>query len=383
MGTTEKRRSCAARLEAAASRVSQLESFVGMDGFVDEIFHVVDKRETAESYKRLRTIKDYADRLAQAAGKSTNIELVSQLVKLGGNGPIMANALAAFGFKAHYLGCVGYPNLHPIFGEFAQCATVHSIANAALTDALEFEDGKVMVGKHQALREVNWQNITDRFGIQKLKDRMAAADLISFVNWTMLTAMSEIWEAILRDIAPGLNDRRRRLFFDLADPEKRTHGDILQALNLVSRFQDTFDVILGLNEKESSEIAQVLGLSIAEHSKDGLARLASEIRERLRLDTVVIHPVSYAVAADASGTAAADGPFTSQPRITTGAGDHFNAGYCLGRTLGLSNEDSLLIGVATSGFYVRNAQSPSVPGVLGLLRGWPETEIESTMQSTK
>ena len=32
-----------------------------------------------------------------------------------------------------------------------------------------------------------------------------------------------------------------------------------------------------------------------------------------------------------------DGPFTAKPLITTGAGDHFNSGFCLGRLLGLDN----------------------------------------------
>ena len=44
---------------------------------------------------------------------------------------------------------------------------------------------------------------------------------------------------------------RRKLFIDLADPEKRTKADILRALELVAAFQKHFDVVLGLNEKES------------------------------------------------------------------------------------------------------------------------------------
>jgi acyl-CoA synthetase (NDP forming) len=71
---------------------------------VDEILHVVDKRESAEVYQRLPTIAQLAARLAAAAGKSTNVELVNQITKLGGNGPIMANALASFGLKVTYLG---------------------------------------------------------------------------------------------------------------------------------------------------------------------------------------------------------------------------------------------------------------------------------------
>src|SRR5205823_13175828 len=49
------------------------------------------------------------------------------------------------------------------------------------------------------------------------------------------------------------------------------------------------------------------------------------------------------------GTALAEGPFTPKPKITTGAGDHFNSGFCLGKLLGFSTELCLLTGVTTSG----------------------------------
>src|SRR5437879_11037353 len=177
-----------------------MSAFVGLDGFVDEILHVVDKRESAEKYLRLPTIAQYAGRLAAAAGRSTNVELVSQLTKLGGNGPIMANALASFGLKVTYLGILGYPNLHPVFSEFARRAEVHSIAEPGYTDALEFEDGKIMLGKHQSLRQVNWENIQARFGRDNFARQFQSADLVGFVNWTMLTSMSDIWSAVLKEL---------------------------------------------------------------------------------------------------------------------------------------------------------------------------------------
>src|SRR5262245_58615733 len=104
MNSPQLRAVCAQKLEAAAPAAREINAFLGLDGFVDEIFHVVDKRESAEKYQRLPTIARYAERLAAAAGKSTNVELVSQLVKLGGNGPIMANALASLGLRVTYLG---------------------------------------------------------------------------------------------------------------------------------------------------------------------------------------------------------------------------------------------------------------------------------------
>src|SRR4051812_92315 len=217
MNSPELREECATELLAAAQRASQMTAFVGLDGFVDEIFHVVDKRESADKYVRLPTIAQLSDRLAAAAGRSANLELVSQMTKLGGNGPIMANALASFGLKVTYLGNLGYPNLHPVFSEFAKRAELHSIAEPGYTDALEFEDGKIMLGKHQSLKQVNWENIKARYGLDKFAARFAGADLVGFVNWTMLTAMSDIWSAVLKEICPKMKGPRRKLFIDLAD----------------------------------------------------------------------------------------------------------------------------------------------------------------------
>src|SRR5712672_3444835 len=196
MNTPQMRDKCATTLSDNVNRTGQMSAFVGLDGFVDEILHVVDKRENAERYVRLPRIEQFAGRLAAAAGHSTNVELVSQLTKLGGNGPIMANALASFGLKVTYLGILGYPNLHPVFADFASRAEVHSIAEPGYTDALEFEDGKIMLGKHQSLKQMNWENIKSRFGHDKFVAKFSSADLIGFVNWTMLTGMSDIWSAV-------------------------------------------------------------------------------------------------------------------------------------------------------------------------------------------
>ena len=159
----EFREQTAARLLAGIERASRMRAFVGLDGFVDEIIHVVDKRDNAENFQRLPTITTLAGRLAAAAGKSTNIELVNQRTKLGGNGPIMANALARLGIKVTYIGALGYPHLHPVFAEFARRAEVHSIAEPGRTDALEFDDGKLMLTKTTSMNDITWDNIQLRY----------------------------------------------------------------------------------------------------------------------------------------------------------------------------------------------------------------------------
>ena len=77
---------------------------VGFDGFVDEIVEVVDKRDSFDSYVRMTHMAQFGERIIQAAGLSTNIEFVPKTVKLGGNGPIMANALVQAGTSVSYVG---------------------------------------------------------------------------------------------------------------------------------------------------------------------------------------------------------------------------------------------------------------------------------------
>ena len=75
-------------------------AFVGFDGFVDTIVTPVGlRRAQGEDFTPIATLTELGQRILAAAGKSTNIELYPRLDKLGGNGPIMANALLAAGTR--------------------------------------------------------------------------------------------------------------------------------------------------------------------------------------------------------------------------------------------------------------------------------------------
>ena len=343
-------------------------ALVGLDGFVDTILHVVKQRESAVKFARMTGMGEFGGRISQAAGHSGNFEFVTQMVKLGGNGPIMANALGAYGLPLTYIGNLGAPNVHPVFAELAARAAVHSIAEPGYTDAIEFDDGKLMFGKHESLKDVNWARLVEQVPEAELVRIFSHAKLIALVNWTMLTHMSAIWQKLLTRIAPRLTGERRWLFIDLADPAKRSREDIAAALKLVTKFQKYFRVVLGLNFAEARQVGEVLGFAPPEETYGTVTHHAGRLHAALKIETVVIHPTHFAAAADAHGATHVVGPFTAKPKITTGAGDHFNAGFCIGRILGLDLAGSLQIGVATSGFYVRNAKSPALADLVKFLR---------------
>jgi sugar/nucleoside kinase (ribokinase family) len=365
--------SASRKLSAALPTLSSVGAMVGLDGFVDEIIAVVDKRLEGNRLEPVRTISAMGEKILRAAGQSCNYELAVKQIKLGGNGPIMANALATIGLSVSYVGSVGYPEIHPVFADFAKKAAVLSIAEAGHTDALEFEDGKLMLGKYQCLCEITWDSLLARVGKDQLKKIVASASLVAMTNWTMIPSMEEIWHKLAEQIAQSpLQDRK--FFVDLADPEKRTQNDVRAAMKSLTKLQEGVEVILGLNLKEAAEIAETIGLHGLASEDSAMADLAAGIRRELNLSCVVVHPRRGAAAATATETAEFAGPFVQQPKISTGAGDHFNAGFCLGRTLGFTLEESLCAGVATSGFYVRSGESPSGAKLAGFIAALPDPE---------
>ncbi|HUI05620.1 MAG TPA: hypothetical protein VL486_01295 [Verrucomicrobiae bacterium] len=354
-------RRAAEDLRAEVPVLSSLHATIGLDGFVDEIVTVVDKRESPTRFTRVPTISAFAERLARAAGRSSNVELVVERVKLGGNGPIMANALAAVGVRVACIGCLGCPQIHSAFAELVAHATVHSIAEPGHTDALEFDDGKLMLGKQQPLQDVTWQTLVERVGRDRLRTLLSEADLVGLQSWTMVPCMSDIWEHMLTELCPGFSPgRTRRMFFDLADPEKRDRKDIARALELLGQFQKFFATHLGLNEKEGFSVGRVLGYRGATVGETAVKSVAEFILGKLGISTVVVHPREYAVAASADGVSKVTGPSVGKPLISTGGGDHFNAGFCLGKLLGADDEIALQLGVGASGYYVRTGKTPRV-----------------------
>ena len=359
-------RRTAQSLAAASAQTARHTAMIGLDAFVDEIIRVVDKRVSAEEYTPVERLSDLSARIAAAAGLGTNMELVVERRKLGGQGPIMANALAAMGLGVTCVGPFGEGTIDPVFEELAAHARLVSLGEPGHTDALEFEDGKLMLGKHESLRSVTWERLTERLGAEELERQFGQCDLVALINWTMLPAMNDIWEKALETL--GKTGASGRFFFDLADPEKHDDDAVSACCRLLARFQKFGHTILGLNEKEALRVADTLGYVGSGHDRANVRAAAAYISRELPVETVVVHPRAYAVAASRGElTADVDGPFTDNPLISTGAGDHFNAGFCLGKLLGLPDDQAATAAVGTSGYYVRHAASPTVEQLAAFL----------------
>jgi hypothetical protein len=355
-------------LDAAGANIARTRFTIGFDGFVDEILHAVGTRKNQKEYERINTISEFSDRVRAAAGKSANIEMVPVQVKLGGNGPLMSIAVAGMGGQVNCVGLLGHPDVLPVFHPLRDKATLFSVGNPGRTDALEFQDGKLMLGKLNTIQDMCWKRLQDVIGADRFKSLILDAQLVACTNWTMLTEMGEILDNLTLMVPEGANVK---FFFDLADPEKRSREDLKHALEQIKKLNARAKCVLGLNLREAEQISEVLEIAeMPVETPESVEAAAGRIAKTTGLYGVVVHAIKCAGAYIAGETASVEGPYCKNPKLSTGAGDHFNGGFVSGLMGGLSVRNSLYTGVATSGWYVRNARSPERANVAGLLRDW-------------
>jgi hypothetical protein len=355
------------RLLSAAKHGQYPPVVAGFDGFVDTILHAVSERRSATEYSRLTTLKAFSERILGASGRNMNIEMVPRLTKIGGNGPILAYALAHFDIPVTYIGCLGLPKLHPVFDEFARNVETFSIAEPGYSDAIEFTDGKLICGKQQSVSEISWHSVLQQLPIDRLSDLVRNAGLIAFVNWGIVFSMTEMMNEFLHQIGDHLSGPRKPFFIDTADPSKRSEEDILRFVEMLPRLAEKFQVYLGFNLRESVFVARAVGLEAPPNTPQEVLTYSQRLRELLKIDTLVIHWSRHAVGNNLNSAVCVEAPYTDNPQISTGAGDHFNAGFCLGCLLAGDLEANMHLGVATSGYYVREAKSPTLAQLSGFV----------------
>ncbi len=343
----------------AAQKINDLTACIGFDGYIDEIFRVVRFRKNQTESVMFRTIAEFSDFLGAAAGKSSDIEIVPQGLRIGGNAPIMANALAELGIRTYCIGAMGRESIQPVFGEISANCIPISVEEPGYTHAFEFSDGKIMFGQLESLHNINWNTIKEHVGLSELIRFFSESRVIGIVNWSALYQMDSILNGILNEVLPKVDPeivKTKWIFVDIADPSRRKREDILGLMDTLGRFSQDLHVVLGLNEKE----ARFVYHSINPDSTGGedIVQVRDGIFNNVNIHTLVIHLLNSAAVVDHDRTFETPNFYIQNPKISTGGGDNFNAGFCLGILLGLPLEQTIIAANATAAFYVANGYSP-------------------------
>jgi hypothetical protein len=347
----------AVRLRQRQSELTQFNVVAGFDGFVDEMISVVDERSGLDRWTPVKDISSFGDWIKAAAGRSSLREIIVHRADPGGCAVNLGDGLIALGMQLDCYATLGSPR-HAAFNSFAQqCRQCHSWGREpGRTLAFEFGDGKLMFSAVTQLQEFNPQLLDSVLRDGAYPRSCQGAALIALTDWTLYPHMTACWKKLQTEVFRGLQ-QRPYFFIDLVDPSSRADADIRAMIEAVPGFEETGPTMLGLNGNEANVLSRVMGLDQAPDEMEAVKRQAAVLRQKLGISQVVVHCLKFAVTATAAGTVGAPGPFSSKPKKSTGAGDRFNAGYCAAALLGLPPEACLLLGNASSGFFVREARS--------------------------
>ena len=324
-------------------------ALIGFDGFVDRIQAVVKTRTSPDQYVAFRSLTDYVRRLDSAIGRKTNIEVVDLQEKVGGNGPIMAFAMSGLEVEVCCIGTLSAGEAEqmpaPVFAELSERCELISVGRHARSSALEFPDGKIIQNELESLNSLSWSDIVAAVGGDRLRARIASSDLVALVNWTMIPKSNGTFTDMPALIKAHAS-RRACVFVDLADPAKKPSGDLNELLAILRSMAGHQRVALGLNMSEAEQVAARLHLNIeADRSQESWRLMLTTMASRIGLHMVVVHNarVSMALRRHTAGDSISSiewawVPTCNQPapRVLTGAGDTFNAGFCTSLLMGES-----------------------------------------------
>ncbi|HMH34918.1 MAG TPA: hypothetical protein VK543_17910, partial [Puia sp.] len=328
-------------LKNSQSTVASKKITAGYDGFIDSIVKIIRNKQKQKPNTLFKTIGAFGAYITEKAGASLSLELEEISVKLGGNMPNLANALGRLGATVNCVGALGYPQMHPVFKTLPRDCHLYSFAEPGAATAFEFTDGKIMFAQIETLNQMGWNKIKNIIGIDTLIRLYQESHLFCLVNWSEIDASTGIWEGLLQDVLPqyAIRGEKQIAFFDLSDCSKRSNESISHVLTLLTQFQQYTKVILGLNKNEAAKIHRVL---FGKKADKNLQYLGEDIFKKLNIDELVLHSSKEAFAFSKEGSFVAPGFFIKDPAMSTGAGDNFNAGFCIAKLLQLDPGLSLM-----------------------------------------
>lgn len=365
--TLESHESIIGKLESLKEVLLNINCFLGFDGYIDSLYSLVLTRESADKWVRMESMKTFGELLVRVAGSSANVERILKRKIAGGFAPNSCRAITNLGIKACLIAALGYPNIDENFIPLTSKPEVEAISfsNPGETAGLEFDNGKVMLTDFENINKITWEMIYERVGLDVLIEKLQECDIMGFGHWSLVPNLGIIWSHFLYDVFPNISELEKKLFFvDLADIKKRTDDDIREMLTILQKIDSKVPVMLSLNDQEAIDISRVLEeIDEIDPNKEDFRDYiegGKKINDVLRLSYLVIHSPHFATITTKDEHFWMTEGYTSKPRFTTGAGDHFHSGVAAGLACGLTAPEAILFGNSLTAVFVRTGDSPTI-----------------------
>lgn len=350
----------------------------GFDGFLDTVRVLVDERQDADSFDRVERLADMADHVADSAARNSSVtfEWITRGRRTGGHVAHLSRALGTLGFDPTMVGRFGRPPAEPFAREFAD-RDLLSVGTPSRTDAVEFDDGKLLLPEMIDVQQFDWATMRERVGLEALAERLEHLDLLGVGYWVDTPRIRTVLEGLRTELFPTLSSPPDRLLFDPGDLRQIDADRVRAGSRALTRLDETVPVTVSANRSETAVLADVVGAEDGARSPNegadgdpvagrsgggdrlGLADDARTARAGLGVTRFVAHGAEGAVAVTDEGLARVRAPRVRDPELTTSAGDHFNAGLAVGLLAGMDEPAALVAACSLAGQFVRTGDPPS------------------------
>lgn len=332
---------------------------VGFDGYIDRIYQVKYQCEAKET-ERFDSMESFGRYIAARGERSSSLELQFRQEKAGGNMPNYAHCLARLGVQSYCIGAVGYPEVMPVFGDLAKECMVYPVCEPGICTALEMGSNKLMLADNDQIRQLDYKMMTSRLPETVICSLLENSDMTAFLNWSEMAGAASIWQGVVDHILPKVTVKEHASFFvDISDCSQQTRDEIECLLSILRELAKRFKLMISLNENEAEQLLAKLELQ-AQDLEAG-ARL---LRSCTGCSVLVIHLLNGALADDGEQTMFVANTVIKHPKLLTGGGDNFNAGFCFAILAGVSLAEALQVGNVVSGYYVYHGESPTLNQLL-------------------
>lgn len=354
--------------------------FLGFDGYLDLLYSIVKSRSDAINWDRMESMKEFGTLIIDIAGSSANIERVLKKRIFGGFAPNTSRALNALGVKTILVAALGRPDLSQYYKSSSLVESI-SIANPGETLGLEFDDGKIMITDFEPILNINPETLMKSVSKSKLIDYINKSNILGFGHWALVPHLNDIWDYFLDNLFPSVTDKKSKLFFvDIADITKRSKEDINEMIAILQKVDQEIPVMLTVNDREAIRLSQILRnvkpiTPKKENIKD-FVKGGRLINDEINLSYFVIHSPHFATISTYSDHYWITEGYTSTPKFTVAAGDHFNSGVALSLATKMTPPESILIGNALTAIFVRTGFSPSFNQLIQYIERYMEFVLE-------
>lgn len=331
---------------------------LGCDGFVDETYEIVEERKSQNEFTAMKNLKMFGELLVERADGGVGVELVPKRRCEGGFAINSGRIAAILGLKPRLPGLYGKPMIDPAFIGFEEICELHSLGAPALTIALEFNDGKVLMSNLEAVSSLTWADFEKFFSAEQLKALFTDVDILGLGYWSLTADFDGFFMGFMQQyesLTPP-----RRMVFDFADIKKKSRESFVKSLELIRSYNSKIPMTLSLNEHEVLELCLRVGIERPALNPATIASTLKLAREKIGFDEIVVHTPEFAAASNAKdGEAYAIQERQTQVIRTAGAGDSFNGGYMCASLGALPIKERLVMANAATAFFVTHATGPN------------------------